>query len=78
MVFRGRSGSVIIAETICHINALIQAPSLSGLFSALASVGSSLAELIGGPSLGIAITAVFVFITFKCAAVLFSKLFNRK
>lgn len=78
MIFRGRSGSVIISEAVYHTNALIQAPSLSGAFSAIAGIGSSLAELVGGPALGVAITAVFIFITYKCAAVIFTKLFNRK
>lgn len=78
MIFRGRPSSTIVIEVIGHSHNIIHASSVNNFLSSVASLSGAFAELIGGPALGIVITAAFVFITYKCAAVLFAKFFNRK
>lgn len=78
MVFRGRPSSTIIVEVMSHTNSLMHANNVNSVLSSLVGLSGTFAELIGGPALGIVITAAFVFIAYKCMAALFAKFFNRK
>ena len=78
MIFRGRASSVIIIEVVTYATNVISAPSLQSALSSMYGVASAVVELVGGPALGITLTAIFVFIAYKCMSLIFSKLFNRK
>ena len=78
MIFRGRPGSIIITETLTHVYQISSASDMGTILTAVYGIGSTIVELIGGPALGVALTAVFVFLAYKSAAVLFSKFFNKK
>lgn len=78
MIFRGRPSGIIIAEASYYAGKLLSANDLNTFMLNVSALGSNAAELLGGPALGIALTAVFVFISYKCVALVFNKLFNRK
>jgi hypothetical protein len=78
MIFRGRPSSIIIIEVVSHAASISSVTDLNSAIRLIYSLVSLITELVGGPALGVLLTIIFTFISYKSIALLFSKFFNRK
>jgi|JI61114BRNA_FD_contig_21_1706983_length_409_multi_14_in_0_out_0_1 hypothetical protein len=78
MIFRGRSISDVSVDFLNGAHGFLNAVDFAALGSGLAGMGGALAELVGGPALGVALNVLWVILSYKTLSLTYSKLFNRR